>query len=154
MAETFYNGSDQILYLVVGGIDCPIACLTDNGFSENVEMLETTTVDNNGWKTSRPLNQSFTISFSGVQIVTDATTPTRYSLDTLRVLKRSRTRVEWKIATGAVFSESGEGYITELSETGTADGLLTFSGTIVGYGSPVDTTSYIFDEETDYIFNN
>jgi len=158
MAETFYKGEEQILYLVVGGVDCPIACLQDNGFSETVDMLETTTSDNEGWKTSRPQNQSFNINFTGVQIITDETTPTRYSLDTLRVLKRARTRIDWKIKVDGVFEQTGEGYIVNLSENAPQGDYLTFDGTIEGYGEPtivdIADTTYQYEEGDTYIFED
>jgi len=158
MVEDFYRGYEQILYLTIGGIDCPIACLTDNSFSETAEMLSTTTTDNGGWNTSRPLNQSYTIDFTGVQILTEETTPVRYSLDTLRVLKRARTRIEWKIETDGVFEQTGEGYIVDLSESSPVDDFLTFSGTIEGYGAPVlvsiAETTYEFEDETVYVFED
>lgn len=158
MSSTFYKGNEQILYLVVGGSDCPIACLTDNSFSEDVEMLDTTTTDNAGWKTSKPTNQSYTISFSGLQTFTTQTTPTAYSLDTLRVLKRARTRVEWKIMVDGVFEQTGEGYITDLTESAPVGDLLTFDGTIVGYGSPTiveqSDTVYLYEDENVYVFND
>ena len=158
MADTFYKGDEQILYLVVDGIDCPIACLTDNSFSESVEMLDTTTVDNGGWTTSRPLNQSYSMTFSGIQIVTDETTPTRYSLDTLRVLKRNRTRISWKIKVDGVFEQTGEGYIIDLDDNGTVGEMLSFSGTIEGYGEPtivyVTDTVYQYEDGTTYIFED
>ena len=158
MAETFYKGEEQILYLVVDSVDCPIACLTENSFSEDVEMLDTTTTDNAGWRTSRPLNQSYTISFSGIQIITDETTPTRYSLDLLRVLKRARTQVDWKIGVDGVFEQTGSGYITELQENAPVGEYLSFSGTIEGYGSPtivdIADTVYQFEEGDVYIFED
>ena len=158
MAETFYKGEEQILYLVVDGIDCPIACLTDNSFSETVDMLETTTVDNGGWKTSRPLNQSYTMSFSGLQIITDETTPTRYSLDLLRVLKRARTLIEWKIGVDGVFEQTGEGYIVSLEENAPVGDLLSFSGSIEGYGEPtiidIADTVYQYEDGDVYIFED
>jgi len=152
MAETFYKGEEQILYLVVDSIDCPIACLTSNSFSESVEMLDTTTRENAGWKTSKPTNQEYSISFEGLQIITDETTPTRYSLDTLKVLKRARTKIEWKIATGSVFTDTGFGYITELSESAPVGELLSFSGTITGFGEPTETTTFIYEDSDTLIY--
>jgi len=139
MAETFYKGKEQILFIVIDSVDCPIACLTENSFSESVEMLDTTTVDNEGWKTSRPLNQNYSIDFSGIQIITDETTITKYSYNLLVGLKRDRVKIKWKtlIDTSTIYHEQhGSGYITNLSEAAAVGDFLTFDGTIEGYGKP------------------
>lgn len=148
MAETFYKGENQILYIYDGSSWLPIACLTSNSFDEDVEMLDTTTTDNAGWKTSRPLNQSYRISFEGVQIVTDEITPTRYSYNLLKVFKRNRTQISWKIESD-IDTEEGLGYITELSESAPVGELLSFSGTIEGYGKPDATTYYVSNSGSD-----
>ncbi len=158
MAETYYKGEEQILYLVIDSVDCPIACLTENSFSETVDMMDTTTIDNEGWKTSRPQNQSYSISFTGLQIITDETTPTRYSYDLLKVLKRNRTRIEWKKQVDGVFRETGEGYIKDLGEAASVGDYLTFDGTIEGYGKPtivdIADTVYQYEDGDIYIFED
>jgi hypothetical protein len=60
---------------------------------------------------------------------------TKLSYDTLKQKKRDRELIEWKIEdTGLVFSDTGTGYITAIGEANEAGGLLTFNGTIQGYG--------------------
>ena len=158
MADTFFNGSEQILFILVDGLKVPIACLTDNSFQESVEMLNTTTADNKGWKTGRPLTQSYSISFSGIQIESNFGAPQKASLDILRILKRRRELISWVIDTGTTFTEGGQGYIVNLSESSSADGLLTFSGQILGYGilatqALKEPSNYIFQgNEENYIF--
>ncbi len=158
MANTFYKGDEAILYLVVNDIDCPIACLTTNDFSEISEVIDTTTTDNNGWKTSKPTNQSYTITFGGLQVITQQAIPTAYSLDNLQTLKRARTLVDWKIKTEGVFEQTGSGYIVELSEAAPVNDYLSFTGTILGYGEPtvVDITDdvYQFENNDVYIFED
>ena len=153
MAETFYKGENQILYIYDGSSWLPIVCLTSNSFDEDVEMLDTTTTDNAGWKTSRPLNQSYRISFEGVQIITDETTPTRYSYDLLKVFKRNRTQISWKIESD-IDTEEGEGYITNLSEASAVGEYITFNGVIEGYGEPTATTTFTYEDDTIFIFND
>lgn len=166
MASTFYKGNTQILYIFVEGIKVPIACVTDNALNETVDVLETTTQDNGGWKTGRPLNQSYTISFSGVQVESNFAVPTQASLDILKILKRRRELINWVIETETTFIEGGSGYIVNLSDSSTADGLLQFSGEILGYGALAipdlavpesfifqDGNNYIFQDNANYIFN-
>ena len=60
------DGGYSILYIKWVDEFLPIGCLTSDSFSEEIEMLETTTRDNGGWKTSTPTNQNYNISFDGI----------------------------------------------------------------------------------------
>lgn len=135
----YYNGSDRILYIKQQGNWLPIGCLTSNSISENAEMLSTTTRDNDGWSTSRPMMQGYSISFEGIQIntVVAGGTFTVASYDKLKLLKRQKILFDWKIQ-GTTFPtvDYGKCYITELSEASAVDDFLTFSGSMVGYGIP------------------
>lgn len=135
----YYNGEDRILYVKYLGNWLPVGCLTSNSLSESSEVLATTTRDNNSWVTSRPTNQNYSISFEGLQLNTTRAGGvfTVASYDRLKLLKRSRTLLDWKIQ-GTVYPtvDYGKGYITEISEASAVDEYLTFSGTITGYGEP------------------
>lgn len=135
----YYKGEDRILYIKQNGNWLPVGCLTSNSLSENSEMLPTTTRDNDGWNTSRPTNQSYSVSFEGLQINTTVAggTFSVASYDKLKLLKRSRTLLDWKIQ-GTLFPtvDYGKGYITDISEASAVDEFLTFSGTLTGYGIP------------------
>ena len=157
--SNFYLGDTQILYILVEGIKVPIACLTENSFTEQVDMIETTTADNKGWKTGRPLNQSYSISFSGLQVESNFAAPTQASLDILKIYKRRRQLVNWVIETETTFIEGGTGYIVGLTDSSAAEGLLTFSGQILGYGSLAIPSlavpdNYIFQDGNNYIFQD
>lgn len=155
-----YLGEDQILQISQDGTNFyPIGCLTENGFSETCDMLETTTTDNGGWKTSRPTNQSYSISFSGIQELSNVSPQTIWSLDLLRLLKRNRARIHWKILTNTSdIVEVGYGYIKDLSESAPVGDWLTFDGTIEGYGAPNTSEdlsdNFVFDSTNNYNFNN
>lgn len=134
-----YKGDDRILYLKVNGNWLPVGCLTSNSISESSEMLQTTTRDNDGWATSRPTMQNYSISFEGLQINTTISGGNFQvaSYDRLKLLKRNKTLLDWKIQ-GTIFPvvDYGKCYITELSEASSVDDFLTFSGTLTGYGIP------------------
>ena len=136
----FYKGEDRILYIKVNGTFMPVGCLTSNSISENSEMLDTTTRDNDGWKTSRPTNQDFSISFEGIQ-VNSTVAGGNFSVasyDRLKILKRDRILIDWRIeGVKHPIVDFGKGYITNISETSTVEEFLTFSGSIVGYGKPL-----------------
>lgn len=135
-----YKGDDRILYLKINGNWLPIGCLTSNSITESSELLQTTTRDNDGWATSRPTMQNYSISFDGLQINTTISGGNfeAASYDRLKLLKRNKTLLDWKIQ-GTIFPvvDYGKCYINELSEASSVDDLLTFSGTLTGYGKPL-----------------
>lgn len=132
-----YKGEERILYLKINGEFLPIGCLSDNSFSESAEAFETTTKGEASWKTNKILSQSYSISFSGIQILTKFLNTNFLSYDTLKELKRKRELLEWKIQ-GDIFPivDSGYCYITDISESAVVNELLTFSGTLTGFGEP------------------
>lgn len=139
----YTNGEDRILYIKYLGTWLPVGCLTGNSISESAEMLPTTTRDNDGWATSRPTTQTYTVSFEGIQINTTVAggTFTVASYDRLKILKRNRQLLDWKIQ-GTIFPvvDYGKGYISEISESAQVGEFMTFSGSLMGYGIPLTTT--------------
>tara|TARA_R110000744_G_scaffold379811_1_gene498831 strand:- start:2169 stop:2720 length:552 start_codon:yes stop_codon:yes gene_type:complete len=142
----FTNGSNRLLYIKWEGVYLPIGCLTSDSFSETSEMLNTTTRDNAGWKTSTPTNQSYNISFDGLIINTQFKegNPLKLSYDRLRILKRNRTLIDWKISdSGDLFVDLGKGYISSLSDSSSTDEFTSFSVEIEGYGTPYSYSGYL-----------
>jgi len=138
----FYKGQDRILFIKVLGSYLPIAWLQDIPFSETSEFIDTTTRDNQGWSTSRPMMQNYTISFSGLQVNSSVSggTFTVVSYDKLKQLKRSKLLLEWKIEGNFPVVDYGKCYIQELSEASPVDEFLSFSGSLIGFGIPLTTT--------------
>jgi len=136
----FINGNDRILFLKLNGIWSPIGCLTDNSFDESSEFIDTTTRDNQGWTTSRPMMQSYSVGFNGLQLNT--TMPggnfNVISYDKLKTLKRDKRLLDWKIQ-GSLYPvvDYGQAYIADLSETNVIDEFLSFSGSLTGFGKPL-----------------
>lgn len=129
----FYKGEIRMLYIKVSAVWTPLACLTSNPFTEDVEMLPTTTRTNNGWRTSLPTNQGYTIDFEGIQIKDIS----KLSYLDLKKIKRARTRIEWRIADDSeTFVDEGYGYINNIGEANEVGNFLSFSGQIIGYGQP------------------
>lgn len=139
----FIKGGNRVLFIKWEGDYLPIGCLTSDSFSENIEMLSTTTRDNAGWATSVPTNQSYTISFDGLVISTESTEgdPTKIGYDRLRELKRNRTLLEWKLEDiGGLYVDTGKGYLTDLSDSANIDEFISFNASILGYGKPTSTS--------------
>lgn len=148
----FKNGVNKLLYLYVDGEYFPVGCLTGNSFSEQADMLDTTTRQNaGGWKTSIPTNQSYNISFSGL-VSTSNKGGTILTYDDIQTLKRNRTQINWKTnSEKAGYSDFGLGYISSLSNNAEIDSFIDFSCEIIGYGEPV--TKLDTQENLNYILN-
>ena len=133
------NGTYSILYIDYGFGFFPIGCLTSNSFSEDVETLDSTTIDNQGWKTQVLTNQSYSIDFSGVVIKSlTGVNNDKASYDRLKLIKRDRQLINWKIE-DEYYIESGQGQITSLSSDANIDEFVEFSATLQGYGKPLTT---------------
>lgn len=138
----FVNGQDRVLYVKINGNWLPIGCLTDNSMDETAELLDTTTRDNQGWTTSRPIIQSYNIGFNGLQLNTTIVggdfTVTSY--DKLKQLKRDKVLIDWKLE-GILYKivDYGKGYISSISETNVIDEFMSFNGSITGFGKPLMT---------------
>ncbi len=156
----FLNGFTRVLYIKVSGVYIPIGCLTDNSFNEELNLIPTTTREANGWETSRPTSQNYSIDFSGLQINTafDGGNANYLSHDRLKNIKRTRVIFEWKIASNdGLFVDEGKGFISSLSEAAPAEGFLEFSGTITGFGEPTfnsDLASYVFQDANNFVFTD
>ena len=113
----FINGEDRILFFKINNSWVPVGCLTENTFDETSEFIDTTTRDNQGWSTSRPIQQSYTISFAGLQINTTVAGGQFdiASLDKLKQLKRNKILLDWKFQ-GTIYPivDYGKCYISNL----------------------------------------
>jgi|ETNvirenome_6_85_1030632.scaffolds.fasta_scaffold95312_2 predicted secreted protein len=133
----FKNGVYKLLYIYVDNEYFPIGCLTSNSFSEQSDMLETTTRQNaGGWKTSIPTNQSYSISFSG--LITTSENGNNLSYRDIQALKRNKTQFYWKTNSEVSgYFDFGRGYITSLSSNAEIDSFIDFSAEIIGYGEVI-----------------
>tara|TARA_R110002124_G_C8890070_1_gene509096 strand:+ start:865 stop:1326 length:462 start_codon:yes stop_codon:yes gene_type:complete len=142
------NGDYNILYIKWQGQFLPIGCLTSDSFTENCDMIDSMTMNIASWRTRKPTNQSYNISFDGLVKNTnfDSGDSTKISLDRLRVLKRSGTLIEWKTQdSNLVFVDSGFGYINSLSKSSSIDEFISFNATIEGFGKPFSYSSLTFN---------
>ena len=112
----------------------PIAHLTENSFSEKADTMQTNSrFDEGGWRTFVPTTQSYSISFSGI-LHSGATKEPRITYEQLRLAKRNKSMIKWEVKHGATGYMSGKGYLVQISETASIDGMVAFSGTLEGYG--------------------
>ena len=132
------DGTYNILYLDIGQGFLPVGSLTANSFSETVETLDTTNIENGGWKTYVLTKQEYTINFSGVAInsLYAGGDNTKFSYDVIKIIKRNRTLIDWRVEDDAGNLDYGKCYITDLSSESNIDEFISFNATLLGYGVP------------------
>ena len=149
------KGSESLFYIVRNGILFPVCCLTSNPIDENAEMMETTTRDNEGWRTSMPTLQSYSIALEGFMTFDDVIGQNIISYRELRRIKRNKELIVWVIKTlGGQYVDSGKAYIDKISFTDPVDDFIGFSASLVGYGIPNDTNAEddIYADNVTYSF--
>ena len=149
------KGSESLFYIVRNGILFPVCCLTSNPIDENAEMMETTTRDNEGWRTSIPTLQGYSIALEGFMTFDDVIGQNIISYRELRRIKRNKELIVWVIKTlGGQYVDSGKAYIDKISFTDPIDDFIGFSASLVGYGIPNDTNAEydIYADNVTYSF--
>lgn len=142
------KGGNNILYIKIGSEFLPVSCLTSNSFTEQSDFIDYATINSASWKTSRPTNQSYNISFDGLIENTNFNNgnSAKISLDRLKVLKRTRTKIEWKTQdNNLVFINTGFGYIKSLGKISNIDEFISFNCEIEGFGTPYSYSSLTFN---------
>ena len=133
------TGDERILYLYLVDDYYPIGCLTSNSFSEATDMQDATMrSDADGWTQALPSFQNYSISFAGI-LTLDDRGGTIVNYEDIRGLKRSRTKVQWRITSAAGEADEGDGYIVSLSNAAETQSFVTFDGEIQGVGEPTST---------------
>lgn len=153
------KGEESLFYIKKDDVFFPVGCLTSSPISEDVEMIGTTTRDNEGWKTSKPTNQGYTIELAGLMVQDDSDSGNEVlSYRELRTKKRNKELIEWKRTTlGGYYIDSGKAYITAISDSDPADGFISFTASLVGYGKPEESSQRIYilgDETREYIYTH
>ena len=137
------DGTYRVLKIKLGGVFLPVGLLTSNSFSESVEMLDTTTRDNAGYKTSTPTIQSYNIDFEGLikQTLYVGQPESVLTYQNIKTLKRNGTLIEWKIESSVdIYVSTGFAHITSLSDSSSIDEFIAFNANLEGYGSITETT--------------
>lgn len=150
-----FTGIDSIFYIKYDGLWCPISCEVSSPMSETVEMINTTTRDNAGWKTEKPTLQSYSISISAV-LKRDIDNEF-ISYNKIRQLKRNRTLIEWKrVLINGLYIDYGKAYIVDISDSNTVGEEITFDLSLNGYGKPLESTDlqYVLAEEIETLIGD
>lgn len=140
------QGKESLFYINKNDVYFPVGCLTSSPLSEDVEMIGTTTRENEGWRTSEPTNQGYAFELSGLMVQDDDDSGNEIlSYRELRSYKRNKELIEWKRTTlGGYYIDSGKAYITSISDSDEAGGFITFSASLVGFGKPDESNERIY----------
>ena len=140
------NATYSTLSIKIGEAYFPITCEQSHSWTESANMLGTTTRENpDGWKTSVPTIQGYSLSFSGIYDVNiDAEIRAGYIF--LAEAKRKRETIYWKTDDG-FHVEYGHGLITSLSMGANIDEYVSFSGSIRGNSFPSDTDNTVVETQ-------
>lgn len=132
------KGSESLFYIKKNDVWFPVGCLTSSPLSEDVEMIDTTTRDNAGWRTSFPTIQGYTLELSGFVVMDDVDSGNMViSYRELRTYKRSKTLIEWQRKTlNGYYIDGGRAYIISIADSDEVDSMIGFTASLVGYGSP------------------
>ena len=127
------KGDSKILYLKKSTSQAyePVGCLNSNSLSEESETINTTTRDNKGWETIKPIRQRYTMSFSG--LVNKDYKLGQWSYNELADYKRREQLIQWKLE-DAIETIIGRGYIDNLSDSSEIDAFVEFTASLIGYG--------------------
>lgn len=107
-----------------------IACLTSNSISEVLTFLATSKKTINGSQTFAPVANSYAINFEAVM-----TSDSVMSWAELSALAKSMRLGTWEFDLGgAIPGDAGFGFLSNLEMTAISGDLITFTGTIIGYG--------------------
>ncbi len=138
------NGNEAILYWN----DEPIACLTSNSMSEVLSFLTTCKTTQAGALKFIPVANSYTINFEAVMITDDL-----MSWDSLSTLTRGMELGSWELSG---IQDSGFGHLSNLEMVASSDGIITFTGAILGYGEivPTDRIFNVWYQDVDTYVNN
>ena len=129
------KGDNIILYISVEGTWTPYVCGRVVTVNYTTDSIETSVSGSGLWATFLPTKNSFTISLEGIVDINESAVLT---LADLRALQFSQTIFMVKIVRtddlGASYTEQGSAFITSSSDTGSFDGVNTFSVEMIGTG--------------------
>lgn len=153
------KGYESLFFIEKNDVFFPVGCLTSSPIKEEVDMIDTTTRDNQGWKTSHPGNQSYSIDLAGLMVQDDEDSGNEVlSYRELRNFKRNKTLISWKRTTlSGYYVDSGRAYITSISDSDSAGDMISFTASLVGYGMPEESNERIYilgDDDKSAIIDN
>ena len=145
-------GENWIGYAYDGGTWKPIVCARSGNISIDTELLETTVTGSGNYRTFEPSVHTFGASLDGVCALGVAGS---LGIADLQALQLAKTKVLWRFTQesvgGDTYIKEAYFYITNSTDTGSFDGIATFSLSLKGTGSittiftpPSPTTGIVY----------
>lgn len=136
-----FTGTDQIFFVLLNEEYVRVAFIEDHTWSEDTAFLSGVTRLSGGWDVGIPLSQSFSVAVRMVQTrdIIESDILVRTSLDQLRVAKRDRTLLNFKIESlpqGHI--RTFKGYISSITEGSPSGRFVRINLTIRGEGQPAE----------------
>lgn len=128
-------GKDYVFY-IFDTTWKPYMCARSGNMSVETETIETTVTGSGNWRTFKPTVHSFTASLDGVISLNEASGLTLADLQALQFAKtKLLCRFTQTSQAGDVYTKEAYFYITNSTDTGSFDGIATFSISLKGTGS-------------------
>lgn len=130
----YLQGDDIILYINTVNGYLPVMCLLDNPIEESTEVIETTSRGSGGFRSYIGGVQDYSISFSA-HVINDQNL---VSYEHIKQLKRGIIVFDWVMRNEDYsFSETGKGFISNLSLQTATKEIVTFNATITPSGEGI-----------------
>ena len=130
------RGDNFVFFIFTAGIWQPYACARSGNMNIETELIETTGTGTGDYKTFEPAVHSFTVGIDGVISLNEASMVT---LADLQALQLAKTKIYFRLTqtsvAGDIYTKEFYGYITNSTDTGSFDGIATFSVSIRGTGA-------------------
>ena len=146
MSTQKINSRDWLVFISTddGATYKPAACLTSNEFASTLNTVDTSSKCGNEYEPGVKFDQKITLEGWTTE---ETGTATQYSTTLLYDLHVAKTVFLWKIGkalpvTGTDFFWTGDGYVSELSETAKDQSYNNFKGTITIKTPPATKTAY------------
>ncbi len=136
MSVYLVKGEDYTIYIFDGGLWKRYACGRSGNLSVETSTIETTVTGSGDYRTFLPEVHSFTGSIDGIISLAQAGWMT---LPELRALELQKTKLLMRFTriniNGDVYTDEAYFYITNTTDTGSFDGIATFSIALQGTGA-------------------
>lgn len=156
MPQSEVLGKNVVLFIQVASVWTPYVCALEATINFSTDFIETSVSGTGLWSTHRPTKNSFTVSISGIVSILS---PGSLTLKDLRALQFAQTvflmRFTREDVEGNGYMEQGSAFITSSSDTGSFDGMNTFSIDMQGTGAitPINTLPdrLLMESGVDYV---
>lgn len=129
-------GEDFVFWVLNGGVYKLLACARSGNMSINTDTVETTVTGSGNYRTHEATVHSFTVSLDGVIALNESGMLTIADLQALQLAKtRLYCRYIQTSQAGNVYRKEFYAIITNTTDTGSFDGIATFSMSLLGTGA-------------------